>query len=435
MISKLFKSKFATNTAWAFGGQIAFLMANFILFLLLVNRFSTAEFGSWALYITAISIADSVRQGLVQNGLTRHIIHQPDNAKAISTAGFMINYAFIGLAGTLLFILPQYLTADLKLTELLRHALKTLTVLGTIQLIATYCQAKGDFKTYFKVNTIYLICFTGLLLITRSQIETLSLVQVINCQLYALICPVLYYLIKVRPQWQMPKKTNVLSLLSFGKYVSATNLMSMVFHKSDVLMIAFFMDPTAVAIFHFATKIMNYAELPLHALSQVIYPRISASYQSPRTGDLNTEYGSSVLRLLVFVIPICLILIMFNREIISILSSVDYSNSSQLIIILSVGMIFKPIGRVLGLTLDAIGKPEINFRMLLISVALNLVMNALLIPIYGLPGAAIATSSSILITILIGQVGLMKHSVIRPIRDIRNSSKPIFKTLKTLSWN
>ncbi len=329
MVIKLFKSQFATNTVWSFGGQMAFFMANFMLFLLLVNRFSTAEFGHWALYITVISIIDSVRQGLVQNGLTRLIIHQPHDAKAISTAGFMINYAFIGLAGVFLLVLPHYLIGDLELIKLLQHGLKTLTVLGTIQLIATYCQAKGDFKTYFTVNTIYLISFTCLLLITRSQIEGLTLIQVINCQLYALICPVLYYLIKVRPHWQIPKKTNILSLLSFGKYVSATNLLSMVFHKSDVLMIAFFMDPIAVAIFHFATKIMNYAELPLHALSQVIYPRISASHRSTNADDLNMEYGNSVLRLLVFIIPICLMLIIFNKEIISALSSVDYLQSSQ----------------------------------------------------------------------------------------------------------
>lgn len=435
MVIKIFKSQFATNTAWAFGGQISFLMANFVLFLLLVNEFSTAEFGHWALYITVISIIDSIRQGLVQNGLTRLIIHQPDDVKKISTAGFIINYTFIIIAGILLVILPKYSSADLALIELLCQGLKTLAVLGTIQLLATYCQAKGDFKTYFRVNTIYLVCFTCLLLIARSQTQTLSLIEVIDYQVYALILPVLYYIIRVRPQWQIPKKSNILSLLSFGKYVSATNLLSMAFHKSDVLMIAFFMDPTAVAIFHFATKIMNYAELPLHALSQVIYPRISASHRSTNAGDLNKEYGNSVLRLLVFVIPICIMLLIFNKEIIYILSSVDYIKSSQLVIILSVGMIFKPVGRVLGLTLDAIGKPEINFRMLLISLALNLLMNALLIPLYGLSGAAIATSSSILVTILVGQVGLMKHSVIRPIRDIRNSSKPIFKTLKTLSWS
>lgn len=414
---------------------MAFLLANFILFILLVNKFSTTEFGLWALYITVVSIIDSVRQGLVQNGLTRLIINKPDNAQATSTAGFIINYSFIGVAGLLLVLAPQYFTSNQELVTLLHHAWKTLIVLGTIQLIATYCQAKSDFKTYFTVNTIYLIGFTGLLLVTRSQNDALSLLQVINCQLYALICPVAYYLVSTKPKWKTPLKADIIGLLGFGRYVSGTNLLSMVFHKSDILMIAYFMDPMAVAIFHFATKIMNYAELPLHALSQVIYPRISASYQSSATDDLNKEYGSSVLRLLVFVIPICLVLIMFNTEIISLLSSKDYTKSSQLVVILSVGMIFKPIGRVLGLTLDAIGKPEINFRMLLISVALNLAMNYTLIPVYGLAGAAIATSSSIILTILIGQMGLMKHSQIRPIRDIRNSTKPIFKTLKTVSWN
>jgi len=422
------------HTAWAMGGQLSFLLANFLLFILLVNEFSKETFGIWALYITVISIIDSIRQGLVQNGLTRLIINEPKN-RSIKSAGTLINYTVILLSSLLLLILPQLLSGNIELNFLLKHAWKTLLVLGTIQLIATFCQAKSDFKTYFKVNALYLIGFAGLLFYMRSQSGNLSLIELVNYQVYALIVPVIYYLIVSKPKWQFPLISDLKRLFSFGKYVSGTNLLSMIFHKADILMIAYFLDPTAVALFHFASKIMNYAELPLQALSQVIYPRISASHQSNTAGDLNKEYGISVLRLLVFVIPICIILIMFNKEIISLLSSGDYTESSQLIIILSIGMMLKPVGRVLGLTLDAIGKPDVNFRMLLISVALNLCMNLILIPQFGLSGAAIATTLSIIITILIGQLSLIRHTAIKPIRDITNSIKQNFNSLKLMSWN
>lgn len=434
MISRLSKSKFAVNTAWAMSGQVAFLLANFLLFLLLVNEFSKATFGVWALYITVVSIIDSIRQGLVQNGLTRLIINEPKNT-SIKTSGLVINYIVIAISSVLLIILPQFVSTNAELVFLLKHAWKTLLVLGTIQLIATFCQAKTDFKTYFIVNLIYLIGFTTLLLVARASTNDLPLIVVINCQLFALVGPVIYYVFITKPRWNTPSNTNLKQLFSFGKYVSGTNLLSMIFHKADILMIAYFLDPTAVALFHFASKIMNYAELPLHALSQVIYPRISASYQSSVVNELNKEYGLSVVRLLAFVIPICLVLIMFNKEVISILSSSDYANSSQLIMILSIGMIFKPIGRVLGLTLDAIGKPEVNFRMLIISVLLNLGLNFILIPAFGLAGAALATTSSIILTILLGQISLMKHTVIRPFTDIQNTIKHSLKSFKTVSWN
>ncbi|MFT6873272.1 MAG: lipopolysaccharide exporter [Roseivirga sp.] len=434
MLSKIRKSKFAMHTAWAMGGQLSFLLANFLLFILLVNEFSKETFGIWALYITVISIIDSIRQGLVQNGLTRLIINDPKN-RSIKSAGTLINYTVILLSSLLLLIVPQLLSGNIELNFLLKHAWKTLLVLGTIQLIATFCQAKSDFKTYFKVNVLYLIGFAGLLFYMRSQSVDLSLIQLVNCQVYALIVPVIYYLIASKPKWKLPLISDLKRLFSFGKYVSGTNLLSMIFHKADILMIAYFLDPTAVALFHFASKIMNYAELPLQALSQVIYPRISASYQSNTAGDLNKEYGMSVLRLLVFVIPICIVLIMLNKEIIYLLSSGDYTESSQLIIILSIGMMLKPVGRVLGLTLDAIGKPDVNFRMLLISVALNLCMNLILIPQFGLSGAAIATTLSIIITILIGQLSLIRHTAIKPIRDITNSIKQNFNSLKLMSWN
>ena len=68
----------------------------------------------------------------------------------------------------------------------------------------------------------------------------------------------------------------------------------------------------------------------------------------------------------------------------------------------------KPLGRVFGLTLDAIGQPQVNFQMLMISLVINVSMNLILIPVYGVMGAAIATSSSILITVSIGQLHLRK---------------------------
>jgi O-antigen/teichoic acid export membrane protein len=61
------------------------------------------------------------------------------------------------------------------------------------------------------------------------------------------------------------------------------------------------------------------------------------------------------------------------------------------------------------MALDASGKPEVNLQMLALSLAINVVANALLIPIWGLVGAAAATSLSTVLTILIGQIRIRKY--------------------------
>jgi len=434
MINQLKNSAYLKQSVLSFGGQLAFLLANFLLFVLLVNKITQDQFGAWALYITIISIADSLRQGMVQNGLARLLIKFP-NDKSLSTTGFVLNYALIILLGGLILIGAWLFSASTDVNQLLPHAWKSLLVLGSIQFMSTLCQARLAFKTYFITNAIYMVCFVACIAYVAQTSAQISLVQIINAQALSLILPSVYFIWKRKASFAKLSKAHFIALFQFGRYSAGTNLLSILFHKADILMIAFFLDPMSVALFHFASKIMNYAELPLHALSQVIYPRLSASYHSDGASALNKEYGISIIRLSILVIPIALIVVIFNKDIIGILSSGEYIEASQLIIILAIGIVFKPWGRVFGLTLDAIGRPKVNFRMLLLSLIINITMNLLLIPSLGVQGAALATTSSILLTTLIGQFRIGRYTPISPLKDVWQAMSMQRGYLKSLSWN
>ncbi len=422
MIKRLLQSKFASQTIWALGGQVAFLMANFLLFVILVNQVPKEVYGTWALYITFISIADSIRQGMVQNGLSRLMVAYPTNLSLKST-GTALNFTIVVILGLLLAFVPSLFTKDQALIEILRHAWKGLVVLGSLLFIATFCQAKQKFKTYFLVNLIYFITFVTVLLIVRFTADQISLVDIVNIQTVSLLPAVIYYLYVAKLHFTAPKKRHIIQLFHFGKYATGTNLLSMLFHKADIIMIAYFLDPASIALYHFATKIMNYAELPLHALSQVIYPRITASFRSGNIAQLKNEYGMSLMRLLMFVVPISIVLMILNKTVVHVMADENYIEAAPLIALLAIGMMFKPLGRVFGLTLDAMGKPGINLYMLVASFVVNVVMNIILIPSFGVTGAAVATSASIILTISIGQISMKKHSPVRPLKDLTQAIK------------
>ncbi len=425
-----------SDSAWSIYAQTAFLMANFSLFLVLIKTLDSSSFGIWALYVTIISITDSLRQGLLQNGLTRALVRKEKDESSLIASGLTINYAYIILAGGIMALVatlsPQ---SGLSLSTLLPHAYKTLLGLGTLQFLNILYCSRGRFKAYFISNLLYLMSF-GIVLLVIQAFGQLDFVSVINLQCMAVLPSVAFYVIRHRLVWKLPVASQIVELLSFGKYIAGTNLLSMLFHKADVLMLAFFTDPVAVALFHFATKIVGYAELPLNALSQVIYPRLAASYHENGATQLKHTYINSVVRLLLIATPIITGVILFRHQIISVLSTDTYTSAAPLIVLLCITGLFKPFGRVFGLTLDAIGKPRINFQMLCISLLVNLLMNLILIPSYGVMGAALATCSSIIITVIWGQVRIKKY-VDLDHRDIYHeilrfgSASQLFK-LKTL---
>lgn len=402
-------NKLRSNSAFSLYGQAAFLMANFLLFLVLIKSVDSASFGIWALYVTIISITDSLRQGLLQNGLTRELIRNPQSERNLIASGVLINYGYILLISTCFFLVAVIQSPhEGSLLNLLPHAVKTLLGLGTLQFLNILYFSRAQFKRYCISNLLYLVSF-GAGLSVLGSINELNFISVINLQCLAVIPSTVYYIIKNKVRWTWPSKDKSRDLLAFGKYIAGTNLLSMLFHKADILMLAVFMDPVAVALFHFATKIVGYAELPLNALSQVIYPKLAASYHQHGVSHLKQTYVNSIVSLLLIAIPVIIGVIMFRNNIISILSTDTYTSASPLIIMLCLAGLFKPFGRVFGLTLDAIGKPNINFQMLAFSLLINIGMNLLLIPIYGVMGAAMATSASIAITVIWGQLRIRKH--------------------------
>lgn len=420
------------NTFYSFAGQISFLLSNFVLFLYLAKQYDQAVFGHWALFITTVSILDGLRQGFVQNGLARLIIKTPDNPE-IRATGLVLNYSIVIVTTIILQLLALF--TNQEIASLYAQGYKVLLVLATIQYLNSINQAQHKFRKYFITNLVYLISFLSVLGFQILAFGKPELNTIINLMLLAIVPVVLMYVFRPGFSWIKPSSDTVKELIHFGKYSSGTNLLSLLFQRVDLLMISYFLDPTAVAIFHFANKIINYAELPLQALSQVIYPRIAASHLQNNGTELNKTYGNSIMWLLAFIIPMTMTVILFNKTLINLIGSESYLPASTVIIALCIASFFKPWGRVFGLTLDAIGKPKINFYMLAFSLVVNVLMNWILIPTYGVNGAALATSSSVIITIIIGQLNIRRILSINPMQEVLSSFKSMYHLNIAKRWN
>lgn len=416
------KSTFHSTTFQAIAGQGAFLLSNLLLFLLVVREFSQEQFGVWALFLTIIAILDGLRQGFLQNGFTRFQILFPESSGVIFSSGVVLHFLFIGLASLGLFLfagpISQFWNMP-SLYPLLRLSIFPLLSLGTIQGLAVVCFAKGKVGSYLLINLSYLGLFvSGLMVLTL--FFGLSLYGILISQFLASLPLLILGKVMSLFSWERPTFHWIRQLLNHGKYIAATNLFSLLFQKMDVLMIGFFLNPAAVALFHLANKVIQYVELPLSALSQSIYPRLAAAHRSDDTTQLNGEYNRAILLLFVLLAPGALIAFFFGSAVVEIISSSEYVEAVPLLMILLPATLIKPWGRVFGLALDAVGKPEINFQMLAISLAVNGVLNLLLISSFGLVGAAVATSTSIVITILWGQIRIKKYL------RISSSFEPIY---------
>ncbi|MCH2082278.1 MAG: flippase [Saprospiraceae bacterium] len=394
--------------------NIAQLGFNFLAFLVLVRILSQDDFGVWVLYLTLTSFAEMTRIGFVQNGFVKFYSASNDRERKewISTA-FVLS-TLVGLVGALFlwglsFVLADLWSADI-LTQIVPWYILYAFLFGSLKLTEFIQIAKQDFRGVFVANVLYGIFFLGGILYYWYFELNIALYRLIIFQSIAALVALVFILLYQTSYFQFGVFNRIFfwKLFHFGKYVFGTNFSSMLFNRMDVMMLGAFINPIAVSLYNVASRVNNYMEVPMNSLAQVIYPRI-AERQKEGLIEVSKLYEKSVALLFLISMPIAIFVFLFAEPIIIILAGQEYLEATIVLKLLVLAGLIKPWGRLFGITLDAIGQPVLNFKMLIVSLLFNISLNATLIPIMGLEGAAVATLLAIWITIILGQFLLSKR--------------------------
>lgn len=124
------------------------------------------------------------------------------------------------------------------------------------------------------------------------------------------------------------------------------------------------------------------------------------------------EYGMKILYkyLIISTIPIAVVMASFSETIILLLYGAEYIMASTTLSILSFGAIFWIFGSVTANLLVAIGETKKYSSLILITAVANLFLGVLLIPLFGLIGAAFALVISNILLLVMAYVIVKKHA-------------------------
>lgn len=389
-----------------YGSQLGFA---FFAFLVVVRLLPEYEFGVWVLYMTVTSFAEMARIGLIQNGLVKFCAEAPENYGRIISAGLLLN-TLAGLSLALLLIGLGYplgrLWSTPELARLLWWYLPYVLIFGSARFIDFVHMARGDFRGIFFSKFAYGFLFLAMVLgywywYGSLDLFWLPLLQIVAAAVSLII--ILNYrrryirLDTLDLEW-------VARLFHFGKYVLGTNFSSMLFNKMDLMMVGAFINPVAVATYNVAARISNYMEAPMTGIAQVIYPKMAEANREKGEALVTALYEKSIAVLMSLMLPFTIGVLLLAKPVVVLLAGASYAGAAPVLSILVIAIFLKPWGRLFGITLDAIGRPRLNFQVLALSLLLNIGLNLLLIPPYGIRGAACATLIAIWTNIIAGQI-------------------------------
>jgi lipopolysaccharide exporter len=373
-------------------------------YMILVRGFSTTTNGVWALYITLFSLFEAVKQGLLRNVTIKFLAQKEykNKSEAVQSSSIFINTIFSLIIISILFSLDDQIAAWLK-----APALQTLLIASSanILLLIPFNHCEILLQSTFRFDTLFRAAFirqgfffAGLIFLYFFLADHFTLINVLLIQIFALVAALIY--IYTQSSHMVFRKFIYDADLSmkffhFGKYTFGTNLFSGLSRSFDHFITAATLGAVEgknyVAYYNTVARINNMVDVPSLAAADVLYPKNVAALENEGIEKVKYYFEQVTGTILAFIVPLSLFIFIFPRVIIYIVAGSNYYPAIALLQITILFSMVRPLSYQFGSTLDAIGKPSLNFIVNILLMIVNLALTIFFLKMYGGIGAAYAT--------------------------------------------
>ena len=391
---------------WLRSGAYTFLekfllqLFRFGSFFLLVRGLTRELFGIWTIFLIISAFVETARMGLVQNALVKFLTstEDPKIKGRINTASLVLNVLITAFSCIILFILAQ--TSHTIFGVRILDDITYLYIFTTVALIPFFQfnfiqQANMDFRGIFYSNIIRQgLFFVYVLTIFLMPDAHFSLVYLAAVQTIAAAVASLFAIFYGRKYMLFSDNLDfdwLKALFKYGKYVVGTNLGSMLNKSIDQLSLGIMISPMATGLYGAAIKITNLVEVPTQSIAAIVFPQSTKKLETSGKEAVKNLYEKSVGVILALIIPGIIFVLIFPKFVILVVAGSKYIDAVPVLRVTMLFGLFIPYARQFGTMMDTIGKPGINFFLVMLSAVLNLIFNYLFIQYFGLIGAAYAT--------------------------------------------
>lgn len=182
--------------------------------------------------------------------------------------------------------------------------------------------------------------------------------------------------------------------------ITVSTFMITVYYSMDTVMLGFMRSEQEVGWYTAAYKFLNLAVVPLGIIVQAFLPTLSNAYGSQALMKQRATILAKIL--LIIGVPISATGVVFAQDFIELIYGNSYLQASTALTLLMANACLIYSNTVYGNPLVAWNQQKKQMYVILAGGATNIALNFLLIPEYGIEGAAIATLLSEAI-VLIGQ--------------------------------
>ena len=179
----------------------------------------------------------------------------------------------------------------------------------------------------------------------------------------------------------------------------------------DIFMIGHYLNEYQVGIYNICVNLSMVVTFIPMAIGGFISPKIAQAYAKGDTLAIKKLFSNSMKLITIVTIPIFGILYSYPDFFLSIFGKGAMVATTTLLIV-NIGFLSEAMTGPVGFILNMTDNQHLFMKILIIALVINVLLNALLIPIYGINGAAIALLSSMLFWTISSFVVLKRKDII-----------------------
>ncbi|WP_410509882.1 flippase [Methanosarcina hadiensis] len=374
----------------------------------MTSHLSTADFGTYSLALTVISITGAFATLGLSDGVPRYIAFFRGKQEEQKVHELIISAIFMGLIAGLLAILVspslfERLAGETQASVLSVVKILIFAVPFTILLNVTVAIYRGFDRTnvnmyfYNIIRPLSLLGFASAAVFFGASLKGVVFADLISMVFTFGIMSV-YFIKKppIKPEKKLKLKfsdpTRQLIRYSFPLLITATllNLMSWI----DTIMLGYFQPAEVVGIYNAVYPIVGFLSLVVASMGYVYVPVASKLWGLNKTQPVGSIYAVMTKWCFLLTFPIFALIFVYPELLITKLYGAEYVSGATSLRILAMGFIANSYFGFNYHTLLASGDSDFLMKCSVASAGINCVINFMLIPEYGMIGAGIGTAVS-----------------------------------------
>lgn len=203
-------------------------------------------------------------------------------------------------------------------------------------------------------------------------------------------------------------------LFSIGLPLFFTGFTYLFMQYTDKILLGIYMTATDVGIFTAAVSIASLTLFILPSFEYIFLPTVAEFYGKKEFDNISKLFKAVSKWVFLLILPVVIYLIFYSQDVILLIYGSNYQSGTLSLIILSLGIAMNGLTGMTGNVLVGIRKTNYNLFSEISGAVSNVLLNILLIPIFGIVGAAIGTSISITVKNIVSLLFVYKEIKIHP---------------------